>query len=234
MPQAKVKFASFEDYLDWSNDPDHYLEGRFEWVDGELVSVEGAKVMTISQPRLTLEQYLQYDDGTDTRYELVNGELVAMPTENDINGRIALFLVVQLAQLIPYQLLRCNSTAIAVSGSRATTRIPDVIVLSEELATVLEQAEKSVITFDMPSPRLVIEVVSPGKSNEDRDYRYKRSEYAARCIPEYWIVDPIRELVTVLVLVDGLYEAIEYRADQTIVSPSFPALQLTANQVLGV
>jgi Uma2 family endonuclease len=187
--------------------------------------------MTLSQQRMTLDEFLNYDDGTDTRYELVNGELVAMPTENDINGRIALFLVLQLAQLIPYQLLRCNSTAIAVSGSRATTRIPDVMVVSEELAVALEQAEKSVITFDMPSPCLVIEVVSPGKPNEDRDYRYKRSEYAARCIPEYWIVDPGKALVTVLTLVEGLYEAMEYRHREPIVSPTFPNLKLTAEQI---
>jgi Uma2 family endonuclease len=194
--------------------------------------------MTISKPIgkhwMTLDEYVHYDDDTDTRYELVNGELVAMPTENDINGRIALFLVLQLAQLVPHRLLRCNSTAIAVSGSRATTRIPDVMVLSEELAMALEQAEKSVITFDMPSPVLVIEVVSPGKLNQDRDYRYKRSEYAARCIPEYWIIDPSRAMVTVLALVDGLYESVEYQGNQTIVSSTFSELRLTAEQVLEV
>lgn len=31
---------------------------------------------------MTLEEYLHYDDGTDTRYELVNGELIALPTES--------------------------------------------------------------------------------------------------------------------------------------------------------
>ena len=39
MTQAKLKFASFADYLAWSNDPANYLEGRFELVDGELVEV---------------------------------------------------------------------------------------------------------------------------------------------------------------------------------------------------
>ena len=38
---------------------------------------------------LTFEDYLAYDDGTDTRYELVDGELVAMPPESQRNNAIA-------------------------------------------------------------------------------------------------------------------------------------------------
>lgn len=47
---------------------------------------------------------------------------------------------------------------------------------------------RGTITRDMPPPQLVIEVVSPGKENQDRDYCYKRSESAARGVAEYWIV----------------------------------------------
>jgi Uma2 family endonuclease len=32
---------------------------------------------------LTFEAYLTYSDGTDTRYELVNGDLVEMPPESE-------------------------------------------------------------------------------------------------------------------------------------------------------
>jgi Uma2 family endonuclease len=66
-------------------------------------------------------------------------------------------------------------------------RIPDLIVLTEELVTALG-TKRATITQEMPAPILAVEVVSPGKVNEDRDYRYKRSEYAARGIAEYWIV----------------------------------------------
>ena len=39
--------------------------------------------MTIAtNQRLTLEEYLSYDDGTDTRHELVDGVLVAMGAES--------------------------------------------------------------------------------------------------------------------------------------------------------
>jgi Uma2 family endonuclease len=50
--------------------------------------------------------------------------------------------------------------------------------------------------MDMPPPLLVVEVVSPNQAS--RDYCYKLSEYAARGIDEYWIVDPILGRVTVL------------------------------------
>jgi len=49
---------------------------------------------------------------------------------------------------------------------------------------------------------LVMEVVSEGAENRDRDLNIKRQEYAAAGIPEYWIVDPQEQRITVLVL-DG-------------------------------
>jgi hypothetical protein len=50
---------------------------------------------------------------------------------------------------------------------------------------------------------LVIEVVSP--DDPQRDLVTKRSEYAQAGIPEYWIVDPQTETITVLRLEDARY-----------------------------
>ncbi len=38
---------------------------------------------------LTAADYLTYNDGTDDRYELVNGILTEMPPESNLNARIA-------------------------------------------------------------------------------------------------------------------------------------------------
>lgn len=188
--------------------------------------------MTTATKRLTLEEYLNYDDGTDTHYELVAGELVAVPPESPQNVQISLFLLTQLLRFVPIRQLS-NKVEIVVSGSRSTTRIPDLVVLTEELAAILQGATRSTITSDMPPPALVVEVVSPGKINEDRDYRYKRSEYAARGIAEYWIVDPQMNRVTVLTLVEGLYEETVFAGNTAIASITFPQLQLTAEQILS-
>jgi Uma2 family endonuclease len=180
---------------------------------------------------MTLEEFLNYDDGTDAFYELVNGELLKMPSESDLNQLIVFCLLAQLLRIFPARLLR-NKTEIVISGSRATTRIPDLMVLTEELAEALTGSTRSIVLLDMPSPLLVVEVVSPGTEGANRDYRYKRSEYAARGILEYWIVDPIAAQVTVLTLVSGLYEDAVFKGNEIIVSSLLPTLTLTAAQVL--
>ena len=54
---------------------------------------------------------------------------------------------------------------------------------------------------------LVMEVVSGGVRDRWRDLKFKRREYAQAGIPEYWIVDPRDERITVLRL-DGKQYAV--------------------------
>ncbi|WP_013322054.1 Uma2 family endonuclease [Gloeothece verrucosa] len=186
--------------------------------------------MTSTSKKLTLEEYLIYEDDTENKYELVDGELIAMPPENDRNNLISLYLLCEFLKYVPIYLIRHKDTEIVVTGNRARVRLPDLMILTEELLAAME-GRRATITQDMPSPALVVEVVSPGKINEDRDYRYKRSEYAARGIAEYWIVDPGKERVTVLTLVDGFYEEQVFEGNERILSAAFSSLQLTARQV---
>ena len=52
---------------------------------------------------------------------------------------------------------------------------------------------------------LVVEVVSEGEENRERDLVKKREEYAKAGISEYWIVDPQEKQITVLVLEGQTY-----------------------------
>ena len=187
-------------------------------------------ITTIVQPseKMTLEEFLEYDDDTEVMYEFVDGEPILMATESEINRRIASLLFASFLQLgIPFYRLSMK-TEIITTGSRM--RIPDLVVFSEELAKAMEGAKRSLIVSDMSAPSLVVEVVSPNQSS--RDYRHKRSEYAARGISEYWIIDPILGRVTVLEWVDGFYEEKVYEGQQSIISPIFAELELTVSQIL--
>ncbi len=182
--------------------------------------------MTVATQKITFEEFLAHDDGNDGLYELENGTLIAMPAESELNRRIAMFLVATFLQLgLTFDRLSMK-TELAVSSTRVSVRVPDLVLFSEEGVIALEGATRSLVLLDMPPPLLVAEVVSPGQ--ETRDYRYKRSEYAARGIAEYWIIDPIKQQITILEWIEGFYETTVYRDDELIVSPLFTRLELDA------
>ncbi len=79
---------------------------------------------------------------------------------------------------------------------------------------------------------IVVEVVSPGKEGEKRDYIDKKIEYQNKQIPEYWIVDPEKNKISILSLVNREYEVNEFTDNQIIVSETFPKLTLTVEQIL--
>ena len=93
--------------------------------------------------KMTFEEFLNYDDGTDALYELETGELIPMPSESELNCRIAMFLVACFLKLgIPYYRLRMK-TEMAVNSCQVGVRVHDLVVFSEELAKIMEGATRS-------------------------------------------------------------------------------------------
>src|SRR5262249_26782121 len=68
---------------------------------------------------------------------------------------------------------------------------------------------------------LVLEVVS--EDNPERDVKDKRGDYAEARVPEYWIVNPMNETITVLRLAGSAYEeAGNYQRGQLATSVFLP------------
>ncbi len=189
-----------------------------------------------AQRRMTLEEYLTYDDGSDNRYELVDGILVEMGAENPANCRIAMFLVIAFVRLGLTENDLAIGHQIAVDSTKATARQPDLIVHSPESSKAILEDGK-LLREGLPAPWLVIEVVSNSKTDRkshERDYLEKPIEYAERGIPEYWIIDPDYAWVKVGRLIAGAYEFATFQGIETILSPLFPSLKLTVAEVLRV
>lgn len=192
--------------------------------------------MTTTTQKLSFEEYLIYSDGTDTRYELVAGELRPMSLGTGKHGNIIRFLTRQFEDAI----VRSEQHWVALpalvgirsprGGRWDTSRIPDVTVLALAQWEAMTDCE-TVIDFNEPPPILVVEVVSP--STKTDDYRSKRSEYGVLDIPEYWIVDPLSAKITIGILDHEFYDLIEYQAEYLIESPIFPDLKLSAAQILS-
>lgn len=196
--------------------------------------------MTTAQ-RLTFEQYLEIDDGTENRYELVDGRLIELPPESEPNTSLANYLFLLLVSAgMPFRRVQphaCELQVPVLEAGDPANRYPDLVILREEH---LELTRKRLtITFDVLPPHLVVEVVSPGQSNRDRDYVRKRKQYAARGVPEYWLIDPEEQAIAILQLAEGSYrQAGRFTGSTQINSPELERLgiqlQLTAEQIFDV
>lgn len=194
---------------------------------------------------LTFEEWLTYEDGSDTRYELDRGVLVEMGQARGRHGDIMEFLGDQFKIEISktgYSWISKMGGQVVVRvpqvGRRDTSRVPDVVVLPLEQWEAMADRE-AVIELSEPPPRLVVEVVSTG--TEITDHRKKRVEYNIVSISCYVLVDwtdfnqnkkLVDKRVTVLTLVEGLYDEEVYRGDEIVLIPTFPDLKLTANQII--
>ncbi len=148
------------------------------------------------QGEWTEEQYLALE--TNQLIEFNNGVLEFLPMPTVVHQLCAQFLFLALNGFVTEKSLgTVLFAAYRVRVADGKYREPDVLYVphgGKLNKTYTEDAQ------------LVIEIVSEGSENRERDFIEKRSDYAAAGIPEYWIVDPETQTVTVLTLDGNAYK----------------------------
>lgn len=201
-------------------------------------------VQAIPNP-VSFDEFLEwYPDPADCRYELHRGAIVEMPKPRGKHSEVAGFangqLFLEMTRLnLPYLIPReCIIRATdGLSGYE-----PDGIVLDRDALAQEPLWEKASVVTLGASIRLVIEVVS---TNWQDDYLLKLGDYERLGIQEYWVIDylglggrlfigyPKRPTLSIYRLMEGEYDVERFTGNAPIASPTFPALNLTANQVFA-
>ena len=200
--------------------------------------------MTATQlrPRLSFEEYVDFCAQTvsNERHELVRGELKLMTPPDWQHVKIAKLL----ERLLDAEIEKMGKPweAFRETGQRTegdSSRLPDVSVISTD---AIAQYLKQTAILEVPAI-LVVEIVSPSSTSED--YGEKLKEYQALQIPEYWIADyeaigaakylgfPKKPTLTINQLINGAYQGQQFRGGDRVLSPTFPELQVTAQQILN-
>jgi Uma2 family endonuclease len=188
-----------------------------------------------TSPTLTFEEYRVYQGEPDVQYELYKGQLIPMPTATVLHIKICEYLVYKLQRyLTAHHLDLVAKTSLGVRTDEDKSRIPDVVVCTQNL---LEQAAArpgaGILDFE-EKPLLVVEVVS---QNRREDYVIKRAEYELANVPEYCIVDPKsgKQKIRLLALIEGEegYTQTDFFPGQEMVSVVFPDLVLAVDEILN-
>jgi Uma2 family endonuclease len=190
----------------------------------------------------TFDEFIEWYPDDGKRYELHDGIIFQMPQPAGDHESIIGFLTIQIA----FQLLQMGlpytipKSGLVETSSGKSAYIPDVLVLNcDNLKNEPLWKKESTIIYPESIP-LVIEVVS---TNWKDDFHKKFADYETMGIPEYWIVDyaayggrkfignPKVPTIFVCELIDGEYQMTPFRGTDRIGSPTFPELNLTAQQI---
>ena len=138
--------------------------------------------------RMCLDEFLWWDDGTDTRYELIGGLPVAMAPPAEVHRVLAIRLGGRIDSVLSTR-RPCNAQSEAgiVRPDRA-----DTFFVAEIAATCAPIEPGRQATKD---PFLIIEVLSPGTERHDRRIK----------LPVYRQLDSVEEIL--------LLAADEYHAE---------------------
>ena len=161
----------------------------------------------------------------DKRYELLEGELILVPSPTIYHQRISRRLFVRLERFITSRELG------EVFYSPCDVVLSDHDVLQPDLLYVSNHRSHIITAENIQGgPDLVVEILSP--STADRDLGYKRTLYARHGVDEYWVVDPEGKSIEVFRLTNGEFVRHGlYVGDQELESPSLTGLSIRLGEV---
>jgi Uma2 family endonuclease len=145
----------------------------------------------------TEAQYLKLTDQTNHLIEFSDGEIEVLPMPTR-RHQLILLLLYELFKALVHRLGGIVLVApMRLQVRRGTFREPDVLMLLQA------EDPRNQDSFWLGAD-IVVEVVSPDRP--ERDTEEKRREYAEAGIPEYWIVNPLTDTITVLALAGEAYQ----------------------------
>ncbi|ETX00966.1 Uma2 family endonuclease [Candidatus Entotheonella palauensis] len=140
--------------------------------------------------------YLWLTDHTTRLIEFTDGYIEALPMPTDAHQTILLFLYECLAAFLRPLGGKVLVAPIRVKIRDGKFREPDIMLMRS--AADERRQNRFWLGADV-----VVEIVSLDKP--ERDLVEKRRDYAEAQIPEYWIVNPQSETITVLRLEEAAY-----------------------------
>jgi Uma2 family endonuclease len=159
------------------------------------------------------------------RYELINEVLVVSPipsrNERDPNEELG-------HSLRNYQEFHPQGSALDATIYGQTVETKN----NRRLADRVIWAGLGRLPDPNETPTIIIELVSKGKVNQERDYVAKRAEYREIGVKEYWIIDRFSKTLTVCLFAADRDQELVFAANHTYSTTLLPGFELAIGRLL--
>jgi len=140
---------------------------------------------TLPPTPISFEDFLEWVD-EDTRAEWVDGQIIMTSPAGDNHQMVRDFLILVMKPFVEtHGLGWIRGGFLMKTEVRPSGREPDIVFVAEERRNVVTPTY-----LDGPAD-LVVEIISPDSIERDRGEKFV--EYEAAGIPEYWLLDPLRQ-----------------------------------------
>jgi Uma2 family endonuclease len=162
------------------------------------------------------------DDGK--RREIIDGELYVTPSPINYHQKILLNLTGAFWQFLEtHPLGELRFAPLDVILGEHDVLEPDLLLVLNEHKDILQDWVRG-------APDLVVEILSPTTSARDRGIKLKA--YARYGVGEYWIVDPVAQVIEVYrPTAEGFHLATTCGNGKTIETPLLPGFSLAVGSV---
>jgi len=174
--------------------------------------------------KFTYKDYKSLPESETRRYELMEGELIMVPSPNEYHQRVSGGLEFILRAFVEGKNLgRVYYAPLDVHLGEDVVQ-PDILFISRERFSIITEEEIQ------GAPDLVVEILSPATA--ERDQTYKKTLYARHGVREYWIVDPEEKAITVMTLGKAGFESFGTYGKRDILKSSiFSGLNISLSEV---
>ncbi|MFQ5794251.1 MAG: Uma2 family endonuclease [Candidatus Bipolaricaulia bacterium] len=180
--------------------------------------------------KYTYEDYKSLPESETKRYELLQGELIMVPSPRFEHQRVSRDLGSILWEFVREHdlgvILHAPFDVHFVEADEDEVVQPDILYVSKERSDIITEEEIQGV------PDLVVEIISPG--TEGRDRGYKKTLYARHGVREYWLVDPETKTVEVLTLGrkgQGFETLAVYQRTEVLHSPLLKELEVDLQEI---
>lgn len=177
--------------------------------------------------KFSYEDYINLPESETKRYELLEGELVMVPSPNVNHQTVSINLEFIILQFVKQNKLGAVFHApMDVVLSLDNVVQPDILFISNEQSNII--TEKNI----NGTPDLVIEILSPSTSG--RDVTVKHTLYSRYGVKEYWIVDPVGKNIEVHALQkQGLKLLKKYESADLLESPMLKGITIPLSEIFS-
>ena len=178
---------------------------------------------------MDFEEFTRADFHDGWLYELARGIVIVTqvpdPEHGDVVDRITELFVV-------YRILNREVIKYRAGSGECRLRLPGMKSdRHPDQAIYLNPRPKGPNVWTRWVPSIVVEIVS--ESGEDRDYVDKREEYLLIGVLEYWILDPARRRMLVLLRMGGTWEERLHAEGGIHRTELLPGLEARVGELLG-